>query len=123
MKPERCENMHLYPTDRYSECPFCSGLINENNMRLMLDGKFVNKKKVSLKKDENGVYIRPTEEKKKSEEAEYSFFSADFWNYVPRVCMVIIILLFYIPVCLDIGSSFLPTMFVAVLILLFLFVK
>ncbi len=115
--------MHLYPTDRYSEYQFCSGLINENNMRLMLDGKFVNKKKVSLKKDENGVYIRPTEEKKRSEEVEYSFFSVDFWNYVPRVCIVIMILLFYIPVGLEIGFSFLPTMFVAVLILLFLFVK
>ncbi len=59
MKLARCEKQHIYPSDRYSKCPFCSGLINDKNRANFIEYKPVNSQKINLSKEQENKYSIP----------------------------------------------------------------
>ena len=47
----------MYPSDKYAECPFCSGLIDENDSKSAVAEIFAKEEKLSLKKPVNNELL------------------------------------------------------------------
>lgn len=79
----KCANLHTYRSDLYPECPYCQKLEKYNkNKKIEWEGKeieevfrtdelYVNENKLSLGKDENGIYDPITEEERQKKMDEF----------------------------------------------------
>ena len=122
---KRCEKHHMYPSDKYAECLFCSGLIDDNDSKSAVAEIFAKEEKLSLKKPVNNELLmqQPNVVKKPKKEQKYTFFYNPFWDYLPRIFIIILVLVLYIPSTMIFGFNFWTTLICGTGFLLAIFAK